>query len=67
MNRKIYINNKNANAEVLARIVKATSKKYDCSMRIDFHNGNRINEFIGDETLMHCIAQEIQDIFYPHE
>jgi hypothetical protein len=34
------------NMEVLARIVKATSRKFDCSMSIDFQNGNRKVQFI---------------------
>ena len=51
------------NMEVLARIVKATSRKYDCSMEIDFQNGNRKAEFSGDEILKPFIAEEVESIF----
>ncbi len=36
------------NIEVLARIVKAASRNFDCSVDIDFQNGYRKAEFIGD-------------------
>ena len=48
----IPVNIEDTNAEVLAMIVKATSRKYDCSIDIDFQNGNRKAEFIGDESLL---------------
>ena len=51
------------NREVLARIVKATSRKFDCSMDIDFQNGNRKIEFIGDEIYKPLIAEEVECIF----
>ena len=51
------------NIEVLAMIVKATSLKYDCSMDIDFQNGNRKVEFIGDEIFKPFIADEVESIF----
>jgi hypothetical protein len=52
-----------ANVEVLARIAKATSKKFDCTMKIDFTNGKRDVEFIGDNRFKPVIAQEVMDIF----
>jgi hypothetical protein len=55
------------NIEVLARIVKAASRKYDCSMDIDFQNGNRKVEFIGDETFKPFIAEEVECIFEKKE
>jgi hypothetical protein len=54
---------KDTNIEILARIVKAASRKYDCSLDIDFQNGNRKVEFIGDETLKPFIAEEVECIF----
>jgi hypothetical protein len=51
------------NMEVLARIVKATSRKFDCSMEIDFQNGNRKAEFVGDDKLKPFIAEEVEYIF----
>lgn len=51
------------NIEVLAMIVKATSRKYDCSMDIDFQNGNRKAVFIGDEIFRLFIAEEVECIF----
>ena len=55
------------NIEVLAMIVKAASRKYDCSMDIDFQNGNRKVEFIGDETCKPFIAEEVECIFEKKE
>ena len=51
------------NIEVLAMIVKAASLKYDCSMDIDFKNGNRKADFIGDEIFKPFIADEVESIF----
>ena len=55
------------NIEVLARIVKAASRKFDCSMDIDFQNGNRKAEFIGDEIYKPLIAEEVECIFAKNE
>lgn len=55
------------NIEVLARIVKAASIKFDCSMNIDFQNGNRKVEFIGDEIFKPLIAEEVECIFAKNE
>jgi hypothetical protein len=55
------------NIEVLAMIVKAASRKYDCSMDIDFQNGNRKAEFIGDEIFKPFIAEEVECIFEKKE
>ena len=55
------------NIEVLARIVKAASRKFDCSMDIDFQNGNRKAEFIGDEIYKPLIAEEVECIFVKNE
>jgi len=63
MNRKINISRENTNAEVLARIIKATSLKYNCSMTIDFSGHNRITSFVGDKALKPHIAEEVQKIF----
>ena len=63
MNDILYISREDTNAEVLARIVKAASHKYDCSMEIDFTNDNRISKFVGDEDLKPYIADEVRRIF----
>jgi hypothetical protein len=55
------------NMEVLAKIVKATSRKFDCSMSIDFQNGNRKVQFIGDEIFKPFIAEEVECIFEKKE
>jgi len=55
------------NIEVLARIVKAASRKFDCSMDIDFKNGNRKVEFIGDEIYKPLITEEVEYIFSKNE
>ena len=63
----IPVNIEDTNAEVLAMIVKATSRKYDCSIDIDFQNGNRKAEFIGDEIFKPFIAEEVECIFAKKE
>jgi hypothetical protein len=67
MSNKIPIKIEDANLEVLARIVKAASRKFNCSMIIDFNNGNRKAEFVGDEFYKPLIAEEVQDIFAKKE
>ena len=59
----IPIKIEDANIEVLARIAKAASHKFDCSINIDFKNGNRKVEFIGDEFYKPLIAEEVLEIF----
>lgn len=49
--------------EILARIIKATARKFNCNITIDFSNGNRTVEFIGDETCKPLIVKELNDIF----
>lgn len=51
------------NREVVARIIKATSRKYDCGMRIDFQEGKRVTEFEGDQSFKTHIAEEVREIF----
>ena len=63
MSEEIRINTEETNTEVLARIVKAVSKKYNCSVEIDFQNGKRTIEFVGDEDTKSRIAREVHDIF----
>jgi len=63
MSPVVPITFEDTNVEVLARIVKATSEKFDCTMEIDFKNGNRKTEFVGDEALKVFIAEEVEDIF----
>ena len=57
------ITREDTNAEVLARIIKAASRKYDCSMEIDFSRDNRVSRFVGDEALKSHIAEEVSCIF----
>lgn len=59
----IKINQEETNLEVLARIAKATARKYDCSMRIDFKNGKRQIEFIGNNECKVKIANAVEDYF----
>ena len=63
MTDKIPVKFEDTNIEVLAMIVKAASRKYECSMDIDFQNGNRKAEFIGDEIFKPFIVDEIESIF----
>jgi len=59
----IPINIENANSEIWARIVKAEARKHNCSVDIDFSEGNRKAEFIGNKTYMPRILEEVQKIF----
>ena len=63
----IPIKIEDANIEILARIAKAASQKFNCSMDIDFNNGNRKAEFVGDEFYKPLIADEVLDIFTTNE
>ena len=67
MPKLIPIKFEDTNIEVLARIVKAASRKFDCTMDIDFNNGNRKAEFVGDEFYKPLIVEEVQDIFAKNE
>lgn len=59
----IPINHEETNLEVLARIAKVAARKFDCSMRIDFRDGHRFIEFIGDETNKALIVAEMEYLF----
>jgi hypothetical protein len=67
MSNKIPIKLEDTNLEVLARIAKAASRKFDCSMKIDFNNGNRRVEFIGDDIYKPLIVEEVKEIFSKDE
>jgi hypothetical protein len=56
-----------ANLEIMARIVKAASRKYNCDVEIDFSNGGRKVVFVGDEEMKPYIAGEVLDIFESKE
>ena len=60
---KVPIQFEDANLEIMARIVKAASHKYNCDVEIDFNNGVRKVEFKGDEEMKAYIAEEVLDIF----
>jgi len=59
----IKINREETNLEVLARITKATARKYECSMNINFQNGKRQIEFIGNDECKAKIANAVEDYF----
>ena len=59
----IKINREETNLEILARIAKAAARKYDCSMTIDFHNGNRRIEFSGNPAAKEKIANTLATYF----
>jgi ribosomal protein S17E len=59
----IKINREETNLEILARIAKATAQKYDCSMTIDFQNGNRRIEFSGNPAAKEKIANTMAAYF----
>ncbi len=59
----LNINVENTNVEILARIVKAEAKKYDCSVDIDFNDGKRVTRFVGDKDYAPHILEEIEGYF----
>ena len=59
----VKINREETNLEILARITKATARKYDCSLTIDFKNGKRRIEFIGDNECKEQIANTVEKYF----
>lgn len=59
----LNINMENTNVEILARIVKAEAKKYDCSMDIDFNDGKRVMRFVGDMEYAPYILEEVEGYF----
>ena len=61
----IPINHEDTTIEILARIAKATARKFNCTLHIDYSNGQRRIEFIGDETHKALIAAEIESLFNP--
>ncbi len=60
----IPINIENANSEIWARIIKAEARKYDFNVNIDFSNGNRKVEFVGDQGCVPYIVEDIQKLLY---
>ena len=67
MSYKIPITVEETNNEILARIIKATARKFNCSMVIDFRDGNRTIEFVGDEAFKPQIVEELKEIFNKQE
>jgi len=63
----VRIQFEDTNLEVMARIVKAASRKYNCDVEIDFKNGVRKAVFSGDEEMKAYIAGEVLDIFESKE
>jgi hypothetical protein len=61
----IKINREETNLEVLARIAKAAASQYDCSLTIDFQDGKRRIEFIGDDACKGRIADRVRGYFHP--
>ncbi|MGD9330055.1 MAG: hypothetical protein PVJ53_02020 [Desulfobacterales bacterium] len=59
----VKINCEETNLEILARIAKAAARKYDCSLTIDFQNGERRIEFIGSSKCKAQIADTVENYF----
>lgn len=59
----IQVHSEDTSGEVVARIVKAVSRKYACGMRIDFQDGRRVTQFVGDHSFKSHIAEEVREIF----
>ncbi len=63
MEKKIKILVENTSNEILARIAKAVSKKFNCSLYINYSKGKRDVEFIGNPIYKTQIAEEVNNIF----
>jgi hypothetical protein len=63
----IPIHHEDTNIEIMARIVKAASHKYNCDVEIDFGGGQRKVIFTGDDEMKPYIAEEVLDIFESKE
>ena len=63
----VPIHFENTNSEIMARIVKAASHKYNCDVEIDFSNGVQKVVFTGDEEMKAYIAGEVLEIFESQE
>ena len=59
----VKITREETNLEILARIAKAAARKYDCTLTIDFHNGNRRIAFEGDNAAKQKIADTVEGYF----
>ena len=59
----VKITREETNLEILARIAKAAARKYDCTLTIDFHNGNRRIAFTGDSAAKQKIADTVEGYF----
>jgi hypothetical protein len=59
----IPIRVEDTNLEIMARIVKAASRKYNCDVEIDFSNNSRKVYFVGDEDLKPHITEEVLNMF----
>ncbi|MBF0099374.1 MAG: hypothetical protein HQK77_00550 [Desulfobacterales bacterium] len=59
MKEHLAIHIEETNLEIFDRMVKATAKKYDCSLHIDFQNGNKVVKFIGANSYLPHIVDEV--------
>jgi hypothetical protein len=58
------VNVKDTSIEIYARIVKAKGKQYECSVDIDFKDGNRVCTFSNeDQECVTHIMEEVKDMF----
>ncbi len=56
------VNVENTTYEVIARIMKAASHKYNCDIEIDFSCGKRKINFVGDSSMKPHIAVEVMEM-----
>lgn len=56
------VNIENTTYEVMARIMKAASHKYNCDIEIDFSCERRKINFIGDQSMKPHIAVEVMEM-----
>jgi hypothetical protein len=56
------VNVENTTYEVMARIMKAASHKYNCDIEIDFSGESRKINFIGDSNMKPHISVEVMEM-----
>ena len=63
MKNGLPVSIEDTNREVIARIARTVSEKFDCTIEIDFRDGKRQVRFVGDRSLVPHIAREVHDLF----
>lgn len=58
-----FIQSKNVNLEIIAKLLNSVAKKYDC--HVQYLSRNNCLEFYGEEACWRHIAEEVMEFFFP--